>query len=136
MADQWSKLLLDLTSATLKGVAMPDATYHWSSTLLDPEQLKKYSDALAALNEQATKFGPEGFKMLMELEKQRITLEGQNKLAEIRATTAARVVEMKKQDELRQKKFDARKWWQRVDPFFVFSVMCVLLAVVLAIVKG
>lgn len=114
---------------------MSDSTYTWSK-LLDPDQVKRYADALAALNEQATKFGPEGFKNLMELEKQRITLEGENKIREIRATAAARVVEMKKQDELRQRRHVEQKWWQRIDPLVIISALCFAVAIAISIVKG
>jgi hypothetical protein len=112
-----------------------DTQSTWS-TLLDPEHIKRYAEALEKLNESLAKYGPDGYKTLMDLESMRITQESEARIAEIIARRDARLMELQTEDELRQKRFADRRWWVRVDPILPVCIAVVLAVLIGVFIKG
>lgn len=105
------------------------------SRVLDPQWLKDYASAVDALAKSSAEFGTDGFKQLMELEKQRISLQADARVAEIRLQSKLELERIRVDNDLWLERFRKSHRWFGLDNSNAFFLLAIFAAIAVAVLK-
>lgn len=105
------------------------------SKMLDPQWLQNYGDALKAISSASSELGVEGFKQLMELEKQRISMEADARIAEIKLTNKLELEKLRLDNDLRWERYCKTHRWFGLESSNLILLVAIFAAIAVAVLK-
>ncbi len=103
--------------------------------LFDPAWAERYVDVLAKLSAAAKEFGPDAFKHVMEVERQRIELESKARTAEARVGADIKLETMQRENDLWLARYKMRPRFE-ISGREIIITICVFAILAISIWKG